>query len=61
MEKIFYIRVVGIIIAILTLTNKDESHNENNEMNEFPKDHHLDSNEIKTINLILKLIQIIRI
>ena len=29
------------------MTNKDESHNENNEMNEFPKDHHLDSNEIK--------------
>ena len=46
-KRYFILGVVGIIIAILTLTNKDESHNENNEMNEFPKDHHLDSNEIK--------------
>lgn len=47
MEKIFYIRGCRNHYEILTLTNKDESHNENNEMNEFPKDHHLDSNEIK--------------
>ena len=46
-KRYFILGIVGIIIAILTLTNKDESHNENNEMNEFPKDHHLDSNEIK--------------